>query len=87
MFSINTNDTFEATKAYYVAEDYAAAMTKNLLANIWFSLDDDWQHQSLLDSNYVPRPAYYAYKFAAEQALTPRAYRPEEIFDPGTLSS
>jgi len=26
-------------------------------------------------------------KFAAEQALTPRAYRPEEIFDPGTLSS
>ena len=24
-------------------------------------------------------------KFAAEQALTPRAYRPEEIFDPGTL--
>jgi hypothetical protein len=26
-------------------------------------------------------------RFAAEQALTPRAYRPEEIFDPGTLSS
>lgn len=26
-------------------------------------------------------------RFAAEQALTPRVYRPEEIFDPGTLSS
>ncbi len=26
-------------------------------------------------------------RFAAEQTLTPRAYRPEEIFDPGTLSS
>jgi 4,5-dihydroxyphthalate decarboxylase len=26
-------------------------------------------------------------KFAAEQKLTPRVYRPEELFDPGTLSS
>jgi 4,5-dihydroxyphthalate decarboxylase len=26
-------------------------------------------------------------KFAAEQALTPRIYRPEEVFDAGTLSS
>ena len=26
-------------------------------------------------------------KFAAEQTLTPRVYRPEELFDPGTLSS
>jgi 4,5-dihydroxyphthalate decarboxylase len=26
-------------------------------------------------------------RFAAEQTLTPRVYRPEEVFDPGTLSS
>jgi len=26
-------------------------------------------------------------RFAAEQTLTPRVYRPEELFDPGTLSS
>jgi 4,5-dihydroxyphthalate decarboxylase len=26
-------------------------------------------------------------KFAAEQTLTPRVYRPDELFDPGTLSS
>ena len=26
-------------------------------------------------------------RFAAEQTLTPKVYRPEEIFDPGTLSS
>ena len=26
-------------------------------------------------------------RFAAEQTLTPRVYRPEEVFDPGTLAS
>ena len=63
----NSNNTYETTKAYYVAEVYGAAAAKHLLANLWFSLDDDWQHQALLNANGTPRPAYYAYQFAAQQ--------------------
>ncbi len=72
----NTNATYETTKAYYVARVYGAAVAEHLLANIWFSLDDDWNHQALLNSDYSPRQAYYAYKFSAEMLSNARYIQP-----------
>jgi len=61
------NATFETTKAYYVAEVYATALAEHMLANIWYSMDDDWHHQALLGPGLTPRPAWFAYQFASQQ--------------------
>jgi hypothetical protein len=80
LFDTNTNDTYEATKAYYMAEVYATAASEHLLANLWFALDDDWHHQALLNPDYSPRPAYFAYKFASEQLVYGRYLHPVNNF-------
>jgi hypothetical protein len=76
LFAADTNPTYETTKAYYLVQVYATAASEHLLANIWYSLDDTWHHQELLDTNYVPKPAYYAYKFAVQQLLYARYVQP-----------
>ena len=62
---------FENTKAYYLAEAYAGAIAQNLKANIWFSVIGEWgRNNGLLDKTTAglpPLPAYYAYKFAAQE--------------------
>ncbi len=54
---------FEQTKAYYVAEAYAAALAEDLAANVWYSAFG-WRESGLLYSLGSPRPAFAAYTFA-----------------------
>jgi hypothetical protein len=56
---------FEQTKAFYVAQTYAQAMTQNLEANFWFT-HLGWRNSGLLYSDQSPRPAYHAYTFARD---------------------
>jgi hypothetical protein len=55
--------TFELTKAYYVAQAYAAGIAAGLTANIWFS-HKGWRNSGLLYDDLTPRPAYTAYQFS-----------------------
>jgi hypothetical protein len=57
---------YEVTKAYYVAEAYAAAAMEGLRANTWYSVLG-WRHSQLLNSNLSPTSAYYAYVFARNE--------------------
>jgi hypothetical protein len=54
---------YEDTKAYYVAEVYASAMSQGLQTNVWYS-PLGWRNSGLLNSDLTPRPAYTAYAFA-----------------------
>lgn len=60
-----SDSTFETTKAYYVVEEYAAAIADGLQANLWYSLSG-WRNSGLVD-NKATLPAYDAYVFAAKQ--------------------
>ncbi|MCL5951113.1 MAG: glycoside hydrolase family 5 protein [Chloroflexi bacterium] len=60
------DSNFEATKAYYVAQGYSAAIAQGLRANSWYSLYG-WTNSGLLDSGGSPLPAYNAFKFAASE--------------------
>lgn len=66
---------FENTKAYFVAQLYAAAMAEGLKANIWYHLLG-WRGSGLLDANLNPLPAYYAYATAV-QRLSEASYNRE----------
>jgi hypothetical protein len=66
-YATTTNATYETTKAYYVAEVYGTALALHLPANLWYSLDDDWHHQALINPDLTARPAWVAYQFAAQQ--------------------
>ncbi len=56
--------TFELTKAYYVAQTFAAALREGLTANLWFSLYG-WHSSGLLDLDNTELDAYRAYNFAS----------------------
>jgi hypothetical protein len=64
--SCSNNPAFETTKAYYVAQAYAAAIAQGLRANIWFSVLG-WRNSGLLNSDLSPRPAYTAFQFARSE--------------------
>lgn len=62
--SCTDDATFELTKAYYVAQTFAAALREGLTTNLWFSLYG-WRNSGLLKSNNISLPAYDAYAFAS----------------------
>ncbi len=65
-----SNDpVFEATKAYYLVQSYAGAITRGLQANIWHKAQD-WRGSGLFNDDFSPRPAYFAYKFARRELNT-----------------
>ena len=54
---------FEVMKAAYVAQAYAAANTKALRANLWFTVNG-WRNSGLINPDKSPRPAYTAFMFS-----------------------
>jgi len=60
------NSTFEATKAYYLAEDYAGAIAQGLRAHLWYDLTG-WRNSGLLNPNLTPLPAETAFHFARNE--------------------
>jgi len=63
--SVSTSP-FEQTKAYYVAQAYAAVIAQGLRANIWYSVLG-WRNSGLLNADLSPRPAYTAFQFARSE--------------------
>jgi hypothetical protein len=62
-----SNDpAFEATKASYVAQAYAAGIAEGLRANIWYSVLG-WRNSNLLNADLSPRPAYTALQFSRSE--------------------
>ncbi len=59
-------DRFNQTKAYYLAQAYAAARAEDLKANIWYSLLG-WRASQLANQSLQPAPAYRAYQFSASR--------------------
>ncbi len=57
---------YEQTKASYIVQVYAAALSKHLLANVWFSVFG-WRNSGLLNDDLSPRPAYMAYQFSRQE--------------------
>lgn len=74
-------EEFELTKAYYLAQAFAAARAEGLRANMWYSLDG-WRGSQLVDENQQPNLAYRAYSFSAE-LLNEAAYAGEISAYPG----
>jgi hypothetical protein len=64
--SCNNNPAFETTKAYYVAQAYAAAIAQGLRANLWYSLLG-WNNSGLLNADLSSRPAYIAFQFGRNE--------------------
>jgi hypothetical protein len=59
-------DTFSKTKAYFVAESYAAAIAQGLRANVWYNVQG-WRGSGLLDASLNPLPAYTAFQFSRNE--------------------
>ena len=64
--SCSNDSIFETTKAYYVAQAYAAAIAEGLRANIWYSVPG-WRNSGLLNGDLSPRPAYTAFQFGRNE--------------------
>jgi hypothetical protein len=56
----------QTTKAHYLAQAFASAISLDLKANIWFSVFG-WRNSELLELDGTPLPAYDAFKFAQEE--------------------
>lgn len=54
--------TYEITKAYYVAQSFAATLAEGIEASIWYSLNASWGGTELANKDGTTRPAYDAYK-------------------------
>jgi hypothetical protein len=61
-----TDGTYATTKAYYIAESYAAALGQGLKANIWYSVLG-WRGSGLLDQSLNILPAYTSLAFARSE--------------------
>jgi hypothetical protein len=60
------SSAYEKTKAYYVAQVYAAGQALNLKASIWYSVFG-WRNSGLLNKDLTTRPAYIAYSVARKK--------------------
>ncbi len=72
--SCNSDATFEATKAYYVAQAYATAIAEGWRANIWYSALG-WRNSGLLNPDLSPKPAYEAFRAARSELQDARLVR------------
>ena len=74
-------ETFNNTKAYYLAQAYALAMVEGLDANLWYSLRG-WRGTGFVRVNLEPLPVYDAYQFSTRQ-LAGAAFAEEISLYPG----
>jgi hypothetical protein len=67
-YNENPTPAFETTKAYYIAQAYAAALNIGLKANLWFSLLG-WSDKNtqLLNSDLSEREGFVAYRVASQK--------------------
>ncbi len=67
-YNENPTPAFEMTKAYYITQAYAAALTLGLKANLWFSLSG-WAEQNteLMNSDLSDREGFVAYRVITQK--------------------
>lgn len=67
-YNENPTPAFETTKAYYIAQAYAAALNIGLKANLWYRLLG-WPEQNteLLDPNLTEHEGFVAYRVASQK--------------------
>ena len=65
---------YEQTKAYYLAQVYAAAIAEDLRANVWYKVFG-WRNSALLNLDRSPRPAYQAFVTARKALLDAKLTR------------
>lgn len=66
--SCTGNDAnFDHTKAFYLAEAYAASIAEGLQAGIYYSLRYSWRNTALLNPDLSDRMAFIAFKAARER--------------------
>lgn len=68
--SCTSDAAFETAKAYYVTQDYAAAIAQGIRANLWYSVLG-WRNSGLLEADLTPRLAYTATLFARTELGAP----------------
>jgi hypothetical protein len=59
-------ENFEQTKASYVVQAYAAALSQGYEANFWYNMLG-WRNSGLVTPDLQPLDAYHTYKFASEK--------------------
>jgi hypothetical protein len=72
--SCTSDADFEATKAYYLAQTFAAAIAEGWRANLWYSALG-WRNSGLLNPDLSPRPAYEAYRASRSELQDARLLR------------
>lgn len=67
-YNENPTPAFETTKAYYIAQAYAAAKNLGLRANLWYSLQG-WEkyNTGLINSDLSEREGFTAYRVATQK--------------------
>ncbi|HSO27762.1 MAG TPA: hypothetical protein VLS48_06800 [Anaerolineales bacterium] len=60
--SIDCDEDYELTKAYYVVQLYTQSMVEQLHGAVWYDLNGGWKQSGLMYSDGTPRPAYYAFQ-------------------------
>ncbi len=71
------SETFQQTKARYVAQAFAVSIAKGVKGGIWYTLVDRWRFSGLTDYNKNPLPAFDAFQFARQELGN--AYGGEDI--------
>lgn len=74
--SLECDDDFELTKAFYIVQLYTESMVKSMHGTVWYDLTGGWKQSGLIFSDGTPRPAYYAYQ-AARNVLGGLTYNRE----------
>jgi hypothetical protein len=59
-----TSADFDNTKAYFLVQNYTAALAEGLRASIWYCVADGWRHSGLLLPQNQISPAYTAFMYA-----------------------
>ncbi len=60
----NCDATFQQTKAYYLAQAYAATIAEGIKGSFWYTLVNRWRETGLITTYELePLPAFEAYKF------------------------
>ncbi len=67
-------EDFEQTKAYYLAQAYAASIVEGVQGSFWYSLINKWRNSGLITpKTYARLPAFEAFKFGRSELSTAKS--------------
>ena len=80
----NCGATFQTTKAYYLAQTYAASLAEGLEVTAWYSLLDTWRAERPGSDEWRPIPGVLRFHVCPKQAGDrPKNHRPQRGEHPG----